>query len=57
MNNSEYGEAVRTRSFWDTDDSEDNDFECFCKPIRTPRMNQFFGMDGYNCHPLQNLDK
>lgn len=50
------GVAVLTRSFWD-DDSSDADFECFCKPIRTPRMNSFLGMDGYNCHPMQKLDR
>lgn len=48
--------AIHTRSFWD-DDASDSDFECFCKPIRTPLMNRFFGMDGYNCHPLQKYDK
>ena len=50
------GVAVLTRSFWD-DDSSDCDFECFCKPIRTPRMNSFLGIDGYNSHPKQRLDR
>ena len=48
--------AVLTRSFWD-DDGSDHQYECFCKPIRTPRQNAFFGMNGYNCHPLQHLDR
>lgn len=50
------GVAVKVRSFWD-DDGSDADFECFCKPVRTPLMNGFFGMNGYNCHPMQKLDK
>lgn len=48
--------AILTRTFWD-DDGSDADYECFCKPIRTPLQNGFFGMNGYNCHPLQHLDR
>lgn len=50
------GVAILTRSFWD-ENPADRDYECFCKPIRTPLMNGFFNMDGYNCHPLQKYDK
>ena len=49
--------AVKTRTFWEDKDKEDNEFECFCKPIRTPLQNGFFGSDGYNTHPLQKYDR
>lgn len=53
----EEGVAVKTRTFWEDTDKEDNDFECFCKPIRTPRDNAFWGGSGYNSHPLQKEDR
>lgn len=48
--------AVKTHvfGFGEQDDAE---FYTFCKPIRTPRQNQFFGIDGYNAHPKQELDR
>ena len=48
--------AVKTHvfGFGEQDDAE---FYTFCKPIRTPRQNQFFGKDGYNAHPLQKEDR
>lgn len=47
--------AVKTRTFWEKE--EDVGLNTFCKPIRTPRQNSFFGSDAYNSHPKQELDK
>lgn len=48
--------AVLTRSFWN-DDGSDRKYGHFCKPIKTPSQNGLFGMNRYNCHPLQHLNR
>ncbi|MBQ3145124.1 MAG: hypothetical protein IJB90_00815 [Clostridia bacterium] len=48
--------AVKTHVFG-LGEQDDAEFYTFCKPIRTPRQNQFFGIDAYNAHPLQKEDR